>query len=187
MYLIGLLWGWHEQIHFCRGTYLSFSCSTWHKGRGVEKTYGNPEEGIGMELETWGMKGATNFVLKGGLSFASSSRLHVCVKRFFSLEMDCILWDHRGLWMTCLIFFFINLFYFIYFWLRWVFIAACGLSLAVWSRGYPSLRVWDSHCAGFSCGARALGAQASVVVVLGLSSCGSWALEHRLSSCGTWA
>ena len=21
----------------------------------------------------------------------------------------------------------------------------------------------------------------------GLSSCGSWALEHRLSSCGTWA
>ena len=89
--------------------------------------------------------------------------------------------------MTCLIFFFINLFYFIYFWLRWVFIAACGLSLAAWSRGYPSLRVWDSHCTGFSCGARALGAQASVVVVLGLSSCGSWALEHRLSSCGTGA
>ena len=37
------------------------------------------------------------------------------------------------------------------------------------------------------CRARALGAQASVVVALGLSSCGSWALERRLSSCGTWA
>ena len=37
------------------------------------------------------------------------------------------------------------------------------------------------------CGARALGAQASVVVARGLSSCDSWALEHRLSSCGAWA
>ena len=42
-----------------------------------------------------------------------------------------------------------------------------------------------SHCSGFSCcGARVLGAWASVVVARGLSSCGSWALEHRLSSCG---
>ena len=42
-----------------------------------------------------------------------------------------------------------------------------------------------SHCGGFSCcGARALGARASVVVAVGLSSCGSRALECRLSSCG---
>ena len=45
-----------------------------------------------------------------------------------------------------------------------------------------------SHCRGFSCcGAWALGAWDSVVVVHGLSSCGSRALEHRLSSCGAWA
>ena len=45
-----------------------------------------------------------------------------------------------------------------------------------------------SHCGGFSyCGARALGARASVVVVRGLSSCGSRALERRLSSCGARA
>ena len=37
------------------------------------------------------------------------------------------------------------------------------------------------------CGAWALGVRASIVAVRGLSSCGSWALEHRLSSCGTWA
>ena len=44
---------------------------------------------------------------------------------------------------------------------------------------------WASHCSGFSCcGAWALGAQASVVVARGLSSCGSQALEHSLSSCG---
>ena len=43
-----------------------------------------------------------------------------------------------------LLFYFI--FYkFIYFWLRWVFVAAHGLSLVVASRGYSSLR-----CAGFS-------------------------------------
>ena len=35
-----------------------------------------------------------------------------------------------------------------------------------------------SHCGGFSCcGARALGARASVVVARGLSGCGSQALE----------
>ena len=86
------------------------------------------------------------------------------------------------------ILFFNKFIYFIlfYFWLCWVFIAACGLSLVAASRGYSSL--W---CAGFSLqwllllGAWALGAQASVVVACGLSSCGSRALERRLSSCGS--
>ena len=63
----------------------------------------------------------------------------------------------------------------------WVFIAAHGLSLVAASGGYSSLRCTDfslrwllllwstgSRCAGFS-------------------SCGTWALEHRLSSRGTWA
>ena len=71
-----------------------------------------------------------------------------------------------------------------------LFMAALGLrccthafSLVAASGGYSSLR-----CAGFSCcGARALGAWASVVVARGLSTCGSWALERRLSSCDTRA
>ena len=71
--------------------------------------------------------------------------------------------------------------YFIYFWRRWVFVAACGLSLIVVSGGYSSLR-----CAGFSLwwllllwstGSRRVG----------FSSCGSWALECRVSSSGAWA
>ena len=45
-----------------------------------------------------------------------------------------------------------------------------------------------SHCGGFSCcRARALGAQALVVVARRLSSCGLQALECRLSSCGARA
>ena len=40
--------------------------------------------------------------------------------------------------------------------------------------------MWASHCGGFSCGAQSLGH-------LGFSSCGSWALEHRLSSCSAVA
>ena len=45
-----------------------------------------------------------------------------------------------------------------------------------------------SHRGGFSCcGARALGAWASVVVAHGLSSCGAWALEHRLPNYGARA
>ena len=45
-----------------------------------------------------------------------------------------------------------------------------------------------SHCGGLSCcRAWVPGAQASVVVAHGLSSCGSWSLERRLSSCGSRA
>ena len=45
-----------------------------------------------------------------------------------------------------------------------------------------------SHCSGFSCGARALGTRASVVVAHGLSSCSVWALGHSgFSSCGARA
>ena len=57
-----------------------------------------------------------------------------------------------------------------------------------WVGATPHCGVRASYCGGFSCcGARALGARASVVVAHGLSSCGSRALEHRLSSCGTLA
>ena len=91
-----------------------------------------------------------------------------------------------------LFFFFQNLFIylfiylFMYLWLRWVFVAACGLSLVAASRGYSSLR-----CAGFSLqwllllqstGSRHVG---SVVVARGLQR--EHGLQvHRLSSCGTW-
>ena len=75
--------------------------------------------------------------------------------------------------------FFLNKF--IYLCLRWVFVAARGLSLFAVCGGYSSLRctefslLWllllqsmGSRCADFS-------------------SCGSWALERRLSSCGARA
>ena len=52
-----------------------------------------------------------------------------------------------------------------------LFIAVCGLLLAMASR----------------CGAQALGARASVVVVHGLSRCGSQAVDRRLRSCSAWA
>ena len=77
---------------------------------------------------------------------------------------------------------------FIYFWLHWVFVAVCGLSLVVASGGYSLLR-----CTGFSLrwlhllrntGSRHAGFSS---VARGLSSCGSWALERRPSSCGTRA
>ena len=58
---------------------------------------------------------------------------------------------------------------FIYFWLRWVFLAACGLSLVAASGGYSSL--W---CAGFS-----------LLWLLLLRSTGSKCTGF--SSCGTWA
>ena len=56
-----------------------------------------------------------------------------------------------------------------YFWLHWVFVAACGLSLVVESRGYSSL--W---CAGFSLGWLLL-LQSMGSRCMGFSSCGTWA------------
>ena len=100
------------------------------------------------------------------LSICWSSVVCVCV-------CVCVC-PERALFRFC---FLINLF--IYFWLRWVFVAARGLSRC---------GEWVSHRGGFSCcGAQALGAWASVVAARRLSSYGSWALECRLSSCGTRA
>ena len=79
----------------------------------------------------------------------------------------------------------INLFIYFYFWLRWIFVAACGLFSSCSEQGLLFVVVhglligWllllqstGSRCAGFGS------------VALRLSSCGSQALEHRLSSCG---
>ena len=82
---------------------------------------------------------------------------------------------------------------FIYFWLHWVFVAVCRLSLVVVSGGYSSL--W---CTGFSLrwllllpstGSRSMGFSScgSRALECRLSSCGSRALECRLSICGTRA
>ena len=80
------------------------------------------------------------------------------------------------------IYFFKKYFYlFIYFWLCWVFIATCGLSLVVASGSYSSLR-----CTGFSLQWLLL-LQSTGSRHAGFGSCGSRALEHRLNSCGTRA
>ena len=73
---------------------------------------------------------------------------------------------------SCDFFFFNKFILFIYFWLRWVFVAVCRLPLVV----VHGLLI----------------AVASLVVStgsrhVGFSSCASWALECRLSSCGTRA
>ena len=82
-------------------------------------------------------------------------------------------------WGKCVFFFFffIHLFIlFIYFWLRWVFVAVHGLSLVAANGGYSSLR-----CVGFSLRwlllLRSTGSRH-----VGFSSCGAWA-----SSCGSRA
>ena len=83
-------------------------------------------------------------------------------------------------WFFCFVlisrkewFIFIHLFifkiYFIYFWLCWVSVALCRLSLVAANGGFS---LWSTG----------LGVRASVVVACGLSSCGSWALGCRLSS-----
>ena len=78
-------------------------------------------------------------------------------------------------------YFFINLFYFYFF------LAALGLCFLQLQRVGATLRCGAraSHGGGFSCcGARALGAPASVVVARGLQSAGSVVVAHGLS-CST--
>ena len=77
---------------------------------------------------------------------------------------------------------------FIYFWLRWVFVAVHGPSLVVASGGHSSLR-----CTGLSLRwlvlLRSMGYRRVGFSSCGtrLSSCGLRALECRLSSCGARA
>ena len=90
--------------------------------------------------------------------------------------------------IRAIIFFFFKKIDLFNFWLCWVLIARCRLSLFVASEGFSSL--W---CVGFSlwwyswCGPQALGVFPSLVVAHGLSISSSCALECRLSSWGTWA
>ena len=82
-------------------------------------------------------------------------------------------------WTGFFFFFLINLL--IYFWLSWVFVAACRISLVAASGGYSSLR-----CVGFSL-RRLLLLRTTGSRHTGFSSWGSRALELRLSSCGSRA
>ena len=84
---------------------------------------------------------------------------------------------------------FLKIFYFIYLSFGCIGSSLLGLFSSCGERGLLLVAVCGLLiCGGFSCcGARALGAWASVVVARGLSSCGSLALECRLSSCDAWA
>ena len=64
-------------------------------------------------------------------------------------------------------FFFYKFILFIYFWLHWVFVAACGLSLVVVNGGYSSLQ-----CTGFSLQWLLL-LQSMGFRLTGFSSCGT--------------
>ena len=90
-----------------------------------------------------------------------------------------------------LISFFKIIYLLIDFWLRWVFVAARGLSLVAASRAALRCGAWVSYCCGFSCcGAQALGAWASVVVARRLQllhHAGSVVVAHGLQSAGSVA
>ena len=77
--------------------------------------------------------------------------------------------------------FFFKFYLCIYLWLRWVFVAACRLSLVAARGGYSLLQ-----CTGFSL-QRLLLLRSTGSRGTGFSSCGLRALEHRLSSCGARA
>ena len=66
------------------------------------------------------------------------------------------------------------------FWLCWVFVAACWLSLIVASRGLSSWDVRASHCGVFSL-------QSTDSRACGLSSCGAWvSLLHSTHQESSW-
>ena len=104
------------------------------------------------------------------------------------VSFNLVLWQIILIYF--LIFFLINLFIFLLFIFGCVGSSLLRVGFLQLRRAGATLRCGAraSHCGGFSCcRAQALGAQASVVVARGLSSCGLRALEHRLSSCGTRA
>ena len=120
------------------------------------------------------------------------------VKKWTMSVVDCVhpsivsLHGKHGIngWVD---FIYLFIYLFIY-WLRWVFVAVCGLSLVAASRGYSSLlcegfslrwllllQSMGSRCTGFS----SCGTWASVVVARGLQSAGSVVAVHGLSCSAT--
>ena len=83
-----------------------------------------------------------------------------------------------------------NNFYLFYYLFIWSVpdLLLCRLFCSCSERGLlSSCGARASHRGGFSCcGAQALGTWSSAVEACGFSSCGSWALEHRLNSYGAW-
>ena len=75
---------------------------------------------------------------------------------------------------------------FIYFWLCWIFVAVWAF-FSLWSVGATLQCGLLIVVASLVAQHGLQGKQTSVIVARGLSSGGSWALEHRLSSCGTQA
>ena len=79
----------------------------------------------------------------------------------------CLKVSYRPALCPVLLFF---IYLFIYFWLHWVFVAVCGLSVVRQAGATLGCGVRASHCGGFSCcGAQALQCTGSVVVAHGLS------------------
>ena len=122
-----------------------------------------------------------NAVTVTGVQQSDSVIIHIHVSILFQILFPFRLLHNIEQSSLCYTTVFLFFYKFIYFWLCWVFVAACGLSLVAASGGYSSLR-----CRGFllwwllllwSTGSRHAG----------FSSCGSRALERRLSSCGTQA
>ena len=78
---------------------------------------------------------------------------------------------------------------FVKFWLCWVFVAVWAFSLVVASGNYSLVMV----CGLFTVVASLIAEhrfkrmRTSVVATHGLSSCSSWALEHRLNNCSAQA
>ena len=112
-------------------------------------------------------------------SFAVSLKSgHVSPTALFCFNIVSVVWDPlHFLWLYSKY----NLYSLIYFWLYWVLIPACRLSLVWVSGGYCQVAVpglslqWLLLCGPWAPGHS------------GSSSCVSQALELRLSSCGAWA
>ena len=78
-------------------------------------------------------------------SFSSISKiLWLLMYLFQSIEVSILL-DAQFILISCILFFKIFIYLFIYFWLCWVFISVLGLSLVAASGGHSS-----SQCAGLS-------------------------------------
>ena len=75
-----------------------------------------------------------------------------------------------------------------YFWLCWVFIAACVFLYWQSRSQSPAVVLYLLIEVAFLHASHGLHDMWALVLVANkLSSCGSWALEQRLSSCGIWA
>ena len=149
----------------------------------------SPGEGKGYPLQYSGLENSMDCIVHGiRKSQTRPSNFHFPFRHWLYFSVSEAVWL-TSLWIDLLgrVLSLFLLLLLIYFWLCWVFGAACWLSLVAVIGATLHCGTRASHCGPPWRRAQAVGVPASRAAARGLGSCGSQTVASGLGACGAWA